>query len=148
MTYGLPLFLLINFSTRFELLFTILFHNMFQQSLLYYGLLLHNIFNFFNLKNLFSPIWNMTFHKNISKFWYFQKPIFLDEKTIYLINLITNWISARSVPQILFLKDNYSFRFSNFLLIGLCNSSASSWFKIFSFLMPPRVAELSYVDKA
>ena len=43
-------------------------------------------------------------------------------------------MSARSAPQILFLKDGYTFRFSKFLIISLCNSSANSWFDITSLL--------------
>ena len=43
-----------------------------------------------------------------------------------LLNLLINWISARTTIQ-----------FLNFLIIGLCNSSANSWFGILSFLIPP-----------
>ena len=43
-----------------------------------------------------------------------------------LLNLLINWISARTTIQ-----------FLNFLIIGLCNSSANSWFDILSFLIPP-----------
>ena len=42
-------------------------------------------------------------------------------------------MSTRSAPKILLIKDEYSFRFSIFLIIGLCNS----WFDIFSFLTEP-----------
>ena len=38
--------------------------------------------------------------------------------------------------QILSLKDEYTFHFSNFLIIGLCNCFANCWFEIFSFLTP------------
>ena len=41
------------------------------------------------------------------------------------------------------IKDEYTFRFSNFLIIGLCNSSANSWFDIISLLTPLREANLS-----
>ena len=34
-------------------------------------------------------------------------------------------MSARSAPQQLSLKNEYSFRYSNFLMIGLCHSSAN-----------------------
>ena len=36
-----------------------------------------------------------------------------------LLNLLINWISARSAPQILSIKDEYTFLFSKFLIIGL-----------------------------
>ena len=55
-----------------------------------------------------------------------------------LLNLLINCISTRSAPQItLSLKDEYTFRFSDFLIIGLCNSSANSWFGITQFLTAP-----------
>ena len=53
---------------------------------------------------------------------------------IPLLNLLINCISARSAPQILSLKDDCTLRFSIFLIIGLCNSSANSWFDIISLL--------------
>ena len=43
-----------------------------------------------------------------------------------LLNLLINRISARSVPQILSRKGACAFLFLNALIIGLCNSSASS----------------------
>ena len=52
-------------------------------------------------------------------------------------------MSARSTPQILSLKDEYTFRFSNFLIIGLCSSSANSWFGIISLLAAPPEVFLS-----
>ena len=57
-----------------------------------------------------------------------------NKKRILLLDLLINWISARSAPQILSIKGQYAFRFLNFLIIGLCNSSPNSWFDIFSFL--------------
>ena len=53
-----------------------------------------------------------------------------------LLNLLINCISGRSAPQILSLKDNYIFRFSSFLITGLCNSVANSWFGISSLITP------------
>ena len=53
-----------------------------------------------------------------------------------LLNLLINCISERSAPQILSLKDEYAFRFSDLLLIGLCSSSAISWSGIISLLKP------------
>ena len=41
------------------------------------------------------------------------------KKRILLLNLLINRISVRSAP----LKDENTFRFSNVLIIGLCNSS-------------------------
>ena len=62
-------------------------------------------------------------------------------------NLLINYISARSAPQILSIKDECTFPFSNFLIIGLCNSSANSLFEIFSFLIALPEADLSRVAK-
>ena len=53
-----------------------------------------------------------------------------------LLSLLINCISARSGPQILSKKGGCTFLFLYFLIIGLCNSSANSLFKIFSFLIP------------
>ena len=50
-----------------------------------------------------------------------------------------NCISARSPPQILSLKDECTFRFSNFVVICLCNSSATCRFEIILIL----IADLS-----
>ena len=69
-------------------------------------------------------------------------PITHNKKRNSLLNLLINGISARSLPQILSIKGEYTFQFSNFLIIGLCNSSAKSkglWFIIFSFLTAPQV---------
>ena len=54
-----------------------------------------------------------------------------------LLNFLINYISVESAPQTLPLKDQYILRFSNFLIIGFCNSSAKSegrWFGIISLL--------------
>ena len=56
-----------------------------------------------------------------------------NKKRIPLLNLLTNSISARLAPQILSIKDECTFRFSNFLIIGLSNFSVNCWFDIFSF---------------
>ena len=45
-------------------------------------------------------------------------------------------MSVRSAPQILSLKDEYTFHFSGFLIIGLCSSSNNCWFGIISLLTP------------
>ena len=45
-----------------------------------------------------------------------------------------NCISARSVPQILSIKDECILLLSNFLITGLCNSFVNSLLEIISFL--------------
>ena len=45
-----------------------------------------------------------------------------------LLNLHSNWILAKSTPQILSIKGECTFYFSNFIIIGLCNSLADSMF--------------------
>ena len=49
-----------------------------------------------------------------------------NKKRISLLNLLINCISARSAPQMLPIKGECTFHFLNFLIIGLCNSSANS----------------------
>ena len=49
-----------------------------------------------------------------------------------LLNLLINCISATSARQTLSIKDEYTFRFSNFLRIGLSDSLANCWFGIIS----------------
>ena len=56
-----------------------------------------------------------------------------------LLNLLINCISSRSTPQILSIKDEYTFRFLNSLIISLHNYSANSLFDLFSVLMLLRV---------
>ena len=68
-----------------------------------------------------------------------------NRKRIPLLNLLINYLSARSAPHILSIKDECTFRFPNFLVIGLCKSYANSWFDIFSFLITPPEADLSRV---
>ena len=50
-----------------------------------------------------------------------------------LLNLPINYISTRSAPQTLSAKSKCTFL--NFLIIALCNSSASSLLEIISFLV-------------
>ena len=45
-----------------------------------------------------------------------------------LSNLHSNWILAKSTTQRLSIKGECTFYFSNFLITGLCNSSADSMF--------------------
>ena len=51
-----------------------------------------------------------------------------------LLHLLINWISAKSKPQILSIKGDFTFLLINFLIIDLFNSSANSLLEIFSFL--------------
>ena len=50
-----------------------------------------------------------------------------------LLNLLINCISVRSVAQILSIKDECTFLFSNSLIIGLSNSYANSLLDMISF---------------
>ena len=52
------------------------------------------------------------------------------------LNLLINGISARSTPQKLSIEGDCTFLLWNFIIIDLCNSSANSLFKLFSFLIP------------
>ena len=55
-------------------------------------------------------------------------------KKITLLDLLVHCISARSAPQILPIKSEYTFIFVHSLIIPLCNSSSNSLSEIFSFL--------------
>ena len=50
-----------------------------------------------------------------------------------LLDLVINYICARSAPQILSIKSECIYLFLNFLIIGLCNSSANSSIDLVSF---------------
>ena len=52
-----------------------------------------------------------------------------------LLNLLIYCISAKSAPQILSLNPELTFYFLNFLIIGLCNSSANCKFCLISLLL-------------
>ena len=54
-----------------------------------------------------------------------------NKKRIPLLQLLVNSISARSAPQILPIKGDCTFPFLNFRIIGLCNSSANSFWEYF-----------------
>ena len=56
-----------------------------------------------------------------------------DKHLLPSLNFFLNCISARSVAQIFSIKGDCIFRLLNFLVIDLCNSSAETLFKIFSF---------------
>ena len=63
-----------------------------------------------------------------------------------ILNLLINCISARTAPQILSIKVECTFLFFNFLIIGLCNSSANSLLEIFSYLtVLPEVFFIIYI---
>ena len=57
-----------------------------------------------------------------------------NKKRIPLLSLLINCISARSAPHVLSMKGECTFLYSNFQVIGLCNSPANHLFEIFSFL--------------
>ena len=71
LTYSLSPFLLITFSTLSFLLFYLQFffikpsNDFFAFKITNHICPRHSIFNFFNYKNVFGPIWNMAFCKNI-----------------------------------------------------------------------------------
>ena len=44
-----------------------------------------------------------------------------------MLKLLLNCISDFEAPQILSLRDEYTFRFSNFLITFFCNSLANCW---------------------
>ena len=71
-----------------------------------------------------------------------------DKKDIILLNLLINYISVRSAPQILSIEDQCTFLFLNFLIIGLRNSSANSLFEIISILksLPPNFIRVDKVS--
>ena len=70
------------------------------------------------------------------------------KKRIPLYNLLINCISARSAPQVLSIKVEFTFLFLNFLITGLCISSVNSLFDIFLLFIADlfriaRVAKIS-----
>ena len=46
-------------------------------------------------------------------------------------------MSAKLAPQVVSIKDEYFFRFSDFLITGLCKSLGNSLFKMISLTVPP-----------
>ena len=73
MTYSLLPFPLINFSALnsfLKLFFVKDSNNFYTIKILYEICPRHCIFNFFNSKSLFRPIWNVTFRKNVFIFLY------------------------------------------------------------------------------
>ena len=69
-----------------------------------------------------------------------------NKKRTLLLILLFDCISARSALQILSVKGECTFGLSNFLIIGLCNTSANSWFRKISHLTAP-LQNLFYVAK-
>ena len=65
-----------------------------------------------------------------------------------LLNLLINCISARSTPQILSIKGECTFLFSNFLIIGFCNSSVSYLLEIVLFLIADLFRVVRVSDRA
>ena len=58
-----------------------------------------------------------------------------NKNKIPLLYLLMNFICARSTTHMLSLKNNYTLHFLNFVIIGLCNSSANFWFDIFFLIV-------------
>ena len=58
-----------------------------------------------------------------------------NENQIPLENLHIIYISVGLVPQVLSVKSEWTFLFSNVLIIGFCKSAANSLFEIFPFLV-------------
>ena len=67
----------------------------------------------------------------------------LNKNLNLLLNLLINSISAKYVQQIFSIKGECTFLFSNFLLIGLCNSSARSVLEMVLFLIPDLFANIA-----
>ena len=61
--------------------------------------------------------------KGITHIYWLKRLITRNKKQILLLNLLINCILARSVPQ-MSLNNDCTFLLSNFLMIGLCSSSA------------------------
>ena len=59
-----------------------------------------------------------------------------NKKHIFVFNLLINFISARSAPQIFSIEGDCAFLLWNFLRSGLCNSFTNSLLEIVSFLIP------------
>ena len=63
--------------------------------------------------------------KGTSQAYLLKRPITDDKNLIPLLYLLINYVPLRSTPQILSLKEELTFYLLNFLVIGLCSSSAS-----------------------
>ena len=63
------------------------------------------------------------------------------------LNLLINFISTRSAPQILSMKAECTFLFVNFLIIDLCDSSVNSLLDIILFLTVLPKLFLSKISK-
>ena len=70
-----------------------------------------------------------------------------NKKPIPLLNLLANCILARTAPQVLSVKDEYTFRFLK-LKIGLHYSSVDCWVDIISFLTAPLKADLLHTKRS
>ena len=67
------------------------------------------------------------FFEGTTHVYLLKKSIIHNKNWKPLLNVIINCISARSVPEILPIKDECALLFLNYLIIGFCNSSATSW---------------------
>ena len=90
--------------------------------------------------------------KETTHTYFLKLSITHNSKPILLLDLLVNYISARSALQILSIEDECTFCLSDFLMIGSCTSSANCrvrsgnlatrtkskgrWFNIISYLAP------------
>ena len=82
--------------------------------------------------------------KEITRAYLLKILIKHNKKRLRLLNLLISSISVRFAPQILSIKGEFMFLFLVFLIIVLCNSSASSLLDIFSNLNgPPNIIRIS-----
>ena len=75
--------------------------------------------------------------KGISHAYLLKISITHNKTRIPFLKLLDDCISAKSISQILSIKDEHAFLFLNFLITGFCNSTADSLLDIFSFLIAP-----------
>ena len=102
----------------------------------------HIFFEF--LLDCFKTFWEalvivipFLFFKKITFAYLVKISITRNRKRIHFLNLINNYISVRSVPQLLSIKGDFTFLLLDFLIVGLCHSSSNLWSDILSFLIPP-----------
>ena len=102
---------------------------------------IHISFGF--LFELFKILWNtltivvpfLSF-KGTAKAYLLNKSIAHKRYLVPLFYLLIKCISAKSTLQILSLKEEYTFLFLNFIIIGLWSSSANCWFSLILYLIP------------
>ena len=105
------------------------------------------------LKSLFTHILSGLRLDSYKAFWkvlVIVIPFFTGTTHVYLLKISITHNRKRillSTPQILSVKDKCTFRYSNFVIIDLCNYSANSWFEIISLLTPLPEVDFSHVAK-